>query len=312
MVDLTNPLQPPTPKKKEEYVRERIIFEDFDAKFDPNSGLMLLLYGPSGAGKTWFVGTAKNSLYLNTGGGEDTLRSPLFNSKYPDIKRKIVNIFETFEGDGLVKKSRAFDRTCDAVDLFMEDGDLRDFVKTVIIDDATALRGHALRRGIEIMDSNKPDSKKRRLDRFVNTDASDIGREMKMIDWFLTQYTQQFKSEGINFILTAHERRIYGKAPKMMDERPLKDIKPGFSGQTFPDEVPGHFDEVWYIERKEDPRKGDYAQIKTGGSGIETVKTRRAGVFAHYELGKDFEQLLEQRRQNKLHSSFEKYAKNLT
>jgi len=282
-----------------------IAFEDFDDTFDPHSGWITLLYGASGAGKTWFAGTADRSLYLNTGGGIDTLRSPLFKLKYPDIKRKLVNIYETFD-QGSIKKAIGFDKVTDVLDMFLEDADLRDFVKTIIIDDATALRSFAKLRAVEIFDDIRglAGTSRRQLNRFIQQEPDDIFREMQMIDWFCQQYIPIFRAEGINFLLTTHERQTFGKAPKKMDDRPLRAIRPGFSGQTFPDEVPKHFDEVWYIQAKYSEKHGTYSQIKTGGGGLELTKTRRAGVFANYEMNKSYEQLYQQRAENKLHPSF--------
>lgn len=282
-----------------------IEIEDFDDNFNPDSGWIVLLYGASGSGKTWFAGTADHCLYLNAGGGIETLRSPLFKSKYPNIKRKIVNIYETFEGP-TIKKAIGFDKVTDTLDMLLEDADLREFTKTVVIDDATFVRSFARLRGIEIVDdlAGRTGTNRRKLNRYIHQLPDDVFREMSMIEWFCLQYIPILRNEGINLLLLAHERLIYGKAPKMMDDRPLKAIKPGFSGQTFPDEVPKHFDEVWYIEKKYNEKTGEYSQIKTGGSGNELTKTRNAGVFARYEINKSYEQLLVQRKENKLHPSY--------
>ena len=285
--------------------RYEIEFEDFDDSFNPRSGWITLLYGASGSGKTWLAGTADRSLYLNTGGGIDTLRSPLFKIKYPNIKRKLVNIYETFD-QGTIKKAIGFDKVTDTIDMFLEDADLRDFVRTIIIDDATALRSFAKLRAVEIFDDQRglSGTSRRQLNRFIQQEPDDVFRQMSMIDWFCQQYIPIFRAEGINFLLTAHERQTYGKAVKKMDERPLKSVRPGFSGQTFPDEIPKHFDEVWYISAKYDDKRGSYSQIKTGGGGLELTKTRRAGVFAHFEVNKSYEQLYQRRTENKLHPSF--------
>lgn len=264
----------------------RITFEDFDINYDPTTGWILLVYGKSGAGKTWFSGTAQNALYLNTGGGSDTLISPLFLKKYPHIKRKKKDIVET-------KYKFGFDLLCDAMDSFLEDADLREFVKTVIVDDATSLRTFAVNHG----NDNKSG-------KFKESDGMNNARiEINRINWFLEHYIPIMRTEGINFLMTAHEARIYGKVQKLSDERPLREIRPGFGGEKFVDYVPSKFDEVWYITKQEG-KDGEFTQFKTGGGGIELTKTRKNGVFAFTEVGKDFEQLLEQRKNNKLHPSF--------
>lgn len=269
-------------------VEEEEAIEDFDDDFDPNSGWLLLLYGKFGSGKTWFCGTARNSLYINTGSGEDTLKSPLFKSKHPDITRKVKTIINT-------PKKLGFDQVCDVVGTVLNNETLLSEIKTITIDDATSLRSMAMLHGMKSMGKN--------IKKYIDSDMSDIKREMNRMTWFIEHHLPIFKAKGINFILTAHESRIYGKASKMGEERPLKEIRPGFSGEKFPDAIPSKFDEVWYIELKSG-KNGEYSQIKTGGGGVEITRTRRAGVFENYILNKDFEQLLEQRKDNKLHPSF--------
>lgn len=270
---------------------QRETFEDFDTEFDPNSGWLLLLYGMFGSGKTYFCGTALDSLYINTGSGEDTLKSPLFLNKYSHVKRKLKRIVNTPQKLG-------FDQVCDTVQTIIDSEELQSQIKTIILDDATSLRSMAMTHGLKT-------ARNKDISKYIDTDMSDIKNEMNRINWFFENHLPIFKSLGINFILTAHESRIYGKASKMGEERPLKEIRPGFAGEKFPDAVPSKFDEVWYIELKNDLRSGkNYTQIKTGGGGVEITRTRRAGVFPNYIQNMDFEQLLQIRKENKLHSSF--------
>jgi hypothetical protein len=264
---------------------KKVEFEVFDSNFNPNAGWCLLVYGKFGGGKTWFAGTAQDSLYINTGHGEDTLKSPEFLRQYPDIRRKTKDIVHQ-------SNYLAYDQVCDITQQVLDDPQ---DIKTVILDDSTAFRSMAMLHGMKSMNKN--------IIKFNDIGMDDIKREMNRVTWFFEQCLPLFKSKGINFILLAHEARIYGKASKMGEERPLIEIRPGFSGEKFPDAVPSKFDEVWYIELKE--AKGKYfSQIKTGGGGSEITRTRRAGVFARYEMNKSFEQLLEQRRLNQLHPSY--------
>lgn len=268
------------------------------------NSLILLLYGASGSGKTWFAGTCDNSLYINAGGGIDTLESPLFKSKHPNINRTVVNIHETFEGN-TVKKATGLDKLTDTLDRYI-DNNKREH-KTIIIDDATALKTFARLRGIEVVDdlAGKSGSSRRKLNRFIDITIADYNREMMIIEWFLQQYIPIFKSEGINLILIAHERRNFGKASKAMEERPLKDIKPGFTGTAFPDDVPKHFDEVWYVSKGFSEKNGTHSKIKTDGGGIELVKSRNAGVFPRFIINGSFEDILALRESNVLHPSYQ-------
>lgn len=268
--------------------KELEAIDPFDEHFDPNEGWALLLYGKFGSGKTWFCGTAQDSLYINTGMGDDTIKSPLFLSKYPNIRRKEKKIVHS-------NKKLAFDQVCDVVQTVIDSEELQNEINTIIIDDATSLRSMAMKHGLK---EGGHDIRK-----FKDLDMRDRGREMNRVTWFFEEHIPLLKSLGINFILTAHEARIFGQSSKMGEERPLKEIRPGFGGEKFQDAVPSKFDEIWYIELKEG-RNGSYPQIKTGGGGVEVTRTRRAGVFPNYIQNKDFEQLLEIRRRNELHSNY--------
>lgn len=284
-VDFSKEVSKPQPQNNQGIV-------EFDDEFDPNSGWPLLLYGPSGAGKTYFAGTAQDTLYLNTGGGVDTLKSPLFKAKYPHIRRISRDIYDTPQTSG-------FDLARDVIRAALDNLEIRNKIKTIVLDDASSFRTLAVNDAL--IKQNKDTNK------FIEVDGMDKARyEMNRLDWFLEHFIPIFRAEGINFLMLAHEARIYGTTDKKGNERPLKEIRPGFAGEKFVDYVPSKFDEVWYIKKEISERTGEYSQIKTGGSGIELVKSRRAGVFARYEIGKDYETLLQQRKDNKLHPSFQR------
>lgn len=124
----------PSPSQSSQIIKfEPTFIDDSEDDFNPNSGWLLLLYGASGVGKTWFAGTAQDCLYLNTGQGTDTLNSPLFKLKHPNIRRKRVNIYETFD-QGTIKKATAFDKVTDTLDYFLDNKELREIIRTSVID----------------------------------------------------------------------------------------------------------------------------------------------------------------------------------
>lgn len=260
--------------------------EDFnsDSEFDPNSGWITLLYSQSGGGKTWFAGTAPNSFYINTGGGIDTLMSPLFLKRYPQIKRKKVNIIDRM----LEKNEFGFDVLCDVIDDYLSNSELNEEFKTVIIDDATSLRDMIFSHG-------------KGTKSFVDVEGMrKAGIEINRLSWFLEQYVPVFRERGINFLLTAHESRIYEALGKMGEDRKIREIRPSFAGEKQVDYVPSKFDEVWYIRLNEAKGEKFSIIITEGGSEKLLTKTRKNGVFKPTEIGLNYEQLLAKRKANKL------------
>lgn len=260
--------------------------EDFnsDDEFDPNSGWITLLYSSSGGGKTWFAGTANNSFFINTGGGIDTLMSPLFLRRYPNIRRKKVDIIERM----LSKNEFAFDVLTDLIDWYLENDETNQEFNTVILDDATSLRDMIFNHG-------------KGTKSFVDVEGMrKAGIEINRLSWFLEQYVPVFRAKGINFLMTAHESRIYEPLGKMGEERKIKEIRPSFAGEKQVDYVPSKFDEVWYT-RLAESKDGKFSMIITEGGGEKLLtKTRKNGVFKPTEIGMNYEQLLAKRKANKL------------
>src|SRR5690554_574774 len=281
-------------------LEDPIIFKELGPLTEDESWVQLV-YGASGTGKTWYVGTAgSRTLIINIGHGLRTLQSPLFRSKFPDYKPLVVDLSEKFE-EGKIQKATALDLVCDALDKALYTPSIRERFDTIAIDDATALRRFALNRSIEIMNEMQSEKggKYRRLDRYVWTDVSDKGKEIDIITWFLEEYIPRFKQEKVNFILVAHERQIFGRPSRIGDEPPLRAIKPGFTGQKFPDDVPRFFDDVWHFKIAGNVSTTIY-QAWTGGNTNALVKTQHNGIFRNVENNPNFLKLRERIREGKL------------
>lgn len=249
----------------------------------PGEAWILLYYGASGSGKTYFAGTAgPRTLFINIGFGIDTLMSPAFTERYPDARRMItVDINERIgtEKDPTLLTARAFDLVTDVIDHALKH--FPDAFDTVAIDDATFLRKIAMNKAMELLRGSSRDETKRtvNLADYVKPELPDFGEEMRMIEWFLATYIPILKEQKKNLIMTAHQRQIYGKPPKMGDEAPLKRVLPGFTGKTFPDQVPAYFDDVFYAEVIAGGPKGQVYRARTAGNSLELGKARHGGVF---------------------------------
>lgn len=246
----------------------------------PGEAWIIMVYGASKSGKTYFAGTAgKRTLFINIGEGLATLESPAFTSRYPDSANMIVVDVRDHSGiaDGFDKVTTVIDH---ALAHFPNEFD------TVVLDEATAFRKFALNKAMDLNSAQRSTVRGSRKNDYVKAEIGDYGIEMDMIEWFLGEYIPIFKKEGKNFLMIAHERQVYGKPAKMGDEPPLKRILPGFTGKTFPDKVPAFFDDVWRSEVVGKVNK--VYRMRTAGDEMEMGGSRHGGVFAVTETDPNF------------------------
>jgi hypothetical protein len=232
-----------------------------------------LFYGATGSGKTELVGTAgsRNGI-VNCGLGIVTLQSPGFKKRHPGINPKV----ETVTEDVLPDNATGFDKVCDVMDQFMAD----DEIDIVSVDDVTALRRFALNKGLELnqKEDRSKSLTKSRAAGVVMKAVQDYGIEMDLVEQFVIHYASEAKRRNKHLIMTAHERIQYNK-PATIGAAPTVDrIRPGFTGQTFPDAVTGHFDIVWYLEAIGSGLQVNYKANTAGGRSL-VAKTRWSGLF---------------------------------
>lgn len=273
-------------------------FVDKDTRFKfkrltdltPGASWILLIYGPSKAGKTYFAGTSgPRTLYINTGEGIDTLMSPAFTSRYPERRNMIVVDIREQDPNGV---PQAFDMVTDVIDHAMKH--FPEKFDTVVLDDATFTRSFAMNKAVELNSSLRTKGAKRANPReeYVKVDIGDYGEEMKMIEWFLSQYVPVFKGAQKHFICLAHERQIFAKPGNIGDEPVLKRIVPAFTGKTFPDKVPAYFDDVMHAEQISDASGNTTYRMRTAGNDMEMAGVRHGGVFGTVEPNPDFLKML--------------------
>lgn len=297
----------PEPKKVEEQ-KPGFVIQRLDERRSERSPISLLYYGGSGTGKTFFLGTAgSRSVIIDTGHGPiDTLKSSSFKSMYPANNPMIVSVREHYTKyayqDPATRKTtdleiptgEAFDMVCDALDYALDQ--YGDEIDTVSVDIATGIRRFAMNKGLTISgDLGRSKTLTNVVKKYglVVPAIQDFGMEMNIVEWFVSTFTEKCKSLGKNFILTAHVRETYEKPDKIGDIPKLLKIRPGFTGQTFPDDIPGLFDEVWYAERT---GKGNAAtwRCKCYGDEQLTAKTTYgSGVLTNAEVNPNFLKMLD-------------------
>lgn len=252
--------------------------------------ISLLLYGKSGAGKTYFGGSAgKDSIFIDVGNGIATLTSKNFREKYPDANPEVITIRETTNDRGLAIKPTGFDEVCDTLDeIFTKPGTF----KSIIIDDLTSLTQLALNKAFDL---NKDSSKSQTLataqrNRAIPlTAVQDYGTLIDILKFFLGTYITKSKEAGRHFILLAHERTVY-KPAKMGEDAKLFRVFPHAPGKDnfAPSVLPAFFDEVYHIELK-----GNTRTIRTRPNEIYLAKTRYAGELKEFEDNLDFPKWIE-------------------
>lgn len=281
----------------------------------PGVPIAVLAYGGSGTGKTFFLGTAgSRSLYIDCGIGPlETLKNVTFRKKYPDHNPIVVRVREQFDSD-MIPIGTAFDTICDIIDYML--ATKADEFDNVLVDNATAIRRFSMAKGIILADqSGKSQTFKGVMsDQLIVTigketyktkrppaifpAVQDYGTEMALVEWLCATYIDVFKRAGKNFVLSAHERREYkkvknAKGQPVIGEPPiLTKIRPGFTGQTFPDDIPALFDEVWWFEAVS-TGEGTVHRFKAYGDDELVAKTTYGdGILKSVETDPNFQKIL--------------------
>lgn len=264
------------------------------------AGETFLIYGSSKSGKTWLAGTAgSRTLFINNGDGISTLQSPLFQTQV-GANPIVVDIREKIGARGIFDTATVFDAICDTIDFALEK--YPDRFDSIVVDDATQLRRGAMNKGLEINLSTGKSKTMKDVQKFdiVIPAIQDYGVEMNLIEQFIAGYTTILKEAGKNFILNAHERITYQKGDKIGEVPTIYKIAPGFTGQTFPDNVPMYFDNVWHTEVVGGGGNRVY-RVTTEGHEKMVAGSRAAGVFKTVEPNMNLLKAFE-----RIHNSFKR------
>lgn len=247
----------------------------YNAKEAPRAeSVTCLFYGGAGTGKTDFCGSIGNrGLFINTGAGTETIKQR-YDCDIIDISEEVD------PKTGIFKEAKAFDMVTEVIDWAFT----QEKYKVIALDDATYFNRFARNRALEITKQHKGSQSLdiSRKEGVITMAIGDFGVEMSAVEWFLSTYIPQFKSRGIHFILTAHERLFYNKASKPGEVATVRKTCPAFTGQSFPDTIPGFFDIVWRFEAAGGGDRIKYRAL-TAGDEDTTAKTRYRDIFAEKE-----------------------------
>lgn len=244
-----------------------------------------MVYAGAGVGKTWFLGTGGDrNLIIDTGDtGLETLKSKFFKDKigYNPI---IVSVGEKLDARGNVDISTAYDAVCDIIDWAI--ANKRSEFDIISINDVTQLRQFAMNKGLEAsLKLGKSQSRKRAMEvDAVDYAVQDYLMEMNLIDKFVAGTKSLCVRNNIHFIMAAHERLTFKQARDsnnkvIVGEQPVVvDVRPGFRGKTFPDDICMYFDLIWHLEAVGSGDAIVYRARTAGGEDI-TARTNFGGLF---------------------------------
>lgn len=257
--------------------------------------ITMLAYGPAGTGKTWFCGsTGDRTLYIECENRLATVQGDLFRKKWGNWNPIIHQVTEEFLPDGGAK---ALDEIAQIIK--KASIDYPDQFDTIVIDGASAFNRFALNKGLEL---NQKLGKSKTLTRIglnvLNTEIAlmdlavqDRTAEMNMVENFIYKVNDYVRAEGKHFLMTAHERLTFKEKGNITSPEVVDKIRPGFTGRTFPDSIPGMFDMVWYFEAVGVGDRTQYRAITQGHKGL-VAKTGFNGIFKEIEPDPNFQDIL--------------------
>lgn len=251
----------------------------------PGESIIGMPYAGAGMGKTWFLGTGGDrNLIIDTGDtGLETLKSKLFKEKV-GYNPTIVSVAEKLGARGKISIATAFDATCDIIDWAL--ANKRDEFDIISINDVTQLRQFAMNKGLEVGQSlgkSQTKAKSDALDAVIYA-VQDYGAEIDLVNKFVAGYTSICRNLGVHFFMAAHERLTLTQAknakgePVVGGDIVVKDIRPGFRGRTFPDDVCMYFDLIWHLEAVGSGDNIVYRARTAGGEDV-TARTNFGGLF---------------------------------
>lgn len=253
------------------------------------NSVTLLIYGPAGVGKSDFLGTTGDrTLFIECENRLMTFQSPGFVKRRGNWNPIIHQVTEDFMPDG---GSQAIDKIAQIINEAADRYSIQ--FDTIIVDGATAFNRFAMNKGLELnskLSRSKTQSNLKALNTEINpsiVSVQDYDVQMKLVANFILKVTEYVKANNKHFIMTAHERISFKEKSNPTALEVIDRIRPGFYGRTFPDEIPGMFDLVWYFEVVGSGDNATY-RAKTVGDRSLVAKSCGSGIFQSNEVKPNF------------------------
>jgi hypothetical protein len=256
----------------------------------PADSVTWMYYGPAKTGKTFFsASAAPRALFINNGAGMETLKSPLCRQLYPTVDEMLfVTIEDQFDDKGNHLYSAAFDMMGNAIHYALVN--LKDQFDTIIVDDSTSARRHAMMKGLELNQAtDKSKTLKNIVEKYdvVSPAVQDYGIEMQIILQFLDWSIKECKKAKKHLLVGAHERMTLSKPDQIGGQPTVMRIRPGFTGQTMPDDIGGMWDMLTHTEAVGGGLQTIYRH-RFNGDEITQAGVRYGGIFETVESNVNF------------------------
>ena len=241
------------------------------------SGIMQLVYGPSGTGKTFYAGSAGDDwVFMTDKNGVKTLESKLFADKV-GTNPYVMEI----KPDESPTRPTMFDSIRNQIDMLLSPATKNDF-RGIILDDINTTRIGARSKAIDLngtlgKSKSAVNAQSGKFKDILIPTIADFGTEMSLVEAFLRQLTDGLRDEGKHLIVCAHERIYRNK-----DSNIITAVKPLFTGADTPDAIPGIMDLTWYI-RTVGAGMNIKREFVTESEGHIMAKTRLGGLFKPVE-----------------------------
>lgn len=270
-------------------------------EIDATDSIHCLIYGPAGSGKTVICGTAGDrTLYCNVESRLATLQSKWFREKHK-FNPFVITVTEPPLPDGGAK---AFEELTNKMSEILNKHSAD--IDIIIIDGVTALRNFMMNRALEISQSvsgSKTLAKLQTINKgktidFIAMEMNDYKAEMTLMSnfiWYMKDYCVPNKK---HFFMTAHERKEYTSGAKVGDNPILESVRPGFTGRTFPDDIPGLFDLVWHTETLGSGDQTKY-YARTASDAVLQAKTCYGGIFKTKEENVNILEVIKRIKENR-------------
>lgn len=209
----------------------------------------ILLYGPSGVGKSFTAGTAPEPQWWLTPGGKNeakTIFSPDFIKKHGKKEAFITSVTEDRKKGQFLDNPNGYDRCCHAVDSFLDWNEQKGAgVQTIIVDNATILEEFMMNKAIMAEyhmagTTSKTVLAQERAYGIRKPHDSTYGGAQSLMD----QWINWLRELPFHLVFIAHHYEVSEQISGTRERRVVS-VRPLFVGQQRIS-VPNKFDNVWY------------------------------------------------------------------
>lgn len=239
--------------------------------FQPLKRILALIYGKSGAGKTWGALTFPRPNILDFDKGIAVVKNPAFIAKYGNLGVEYQQFSETmFNTRGTLTGHNAFDDACRYFDEWMKPGKREQF-DTWVVDTGTTLSMYARNKAIILLGGTIFKGKSGPLSTthdqavksgLVYPKKQDYGAERSLVE----QFIDMLKDTDKHVLLLCHEKVTTN------DEGVVTGYVPLLTGQST-EAIPLRFEDVWYLNVKREGMNFK-RELITEMDGIRQCKSR--------------------------------------